>query len=234
VIFQVKLLATTARTIRMGILQLQGSGTIDTVPASLVTTWNGNTTDPTWAANIAVITGAQSKSVTTTWTNFTVSVTLPADAKNLIVAVWADSQFAINDLLLIAEAGLFDGSAARNWLPRLIGTEFELCQRYYYSTYDLDTAPGTITNNGRLVYTAQRTAGAETFTSFAYPPMRKSPTGTAYSPITGASGKIADTNLGVDLIATVSAGQKSSFINAGSSHNALDGITAQVTLDAEL
>lgn len=234
VIFQAKMSGNLARTIRMGILQLNGSGTIDTVPASLVTTWNGNTTDPTWGTNVAVITGAQSKSVGTSWANFTVSVTLPSDAKNLILAVWSDSQVAVNDTLFITEVGLYDGSGARNWLPRLIGAEFELCQRYYQSSYDLDVAPGTVTNSGRLVYTCLK-AGGESFPSFTYSPMRRAPTtANVYSTSTGAVAKAFDANLPGDLTASMSAGQKAGFVTVSTAHAINDGVSCQYTLEAEL
>jgi hypothetical protein len=41
IVFQVKLKASSAKTIRLAILQLSTSGTIDAIPATLVTTWGG-------------------------------------------------------------------------------------------------------------------------------------------------------------------------------------------------
>ena len=94
VVFQAKLKASTAKTVRMAILQLQSTGTMDTIPGTFVTAWNVDSTDPTLGTNLAVVTGAESKSVTTSWQNFSVSVTAPSDCKNLICAIWTDADFS--------------------------------------------------------------------------------------------------------------------------------------------
>lgn len=132
VVFQVKMKASGAKTIRMAILELQNAGTIDTMPATPVSAWNVDSTDPTLGTNLAVITGAESKSVTTSWQNFSVSVTVPSNSKNLICAVWSDSDFAANDTLSLAEAGLFTGASLLSWTPRLTEMEEKLCHRFYY------------------------------------------------------------------------------------------------------
>jgi len=141
VIFQIKMKASASKTIRMGIFELQNAGTLDAIPATLVTAFGANSTDPTMGANVAVITAAASKSVTTSWQSFSVSVTVPSNSKNLICAFWTDSQFAANDTLEFAEAGLFVGSTVQDWTPRLTLVELQLCQRYYWKTFSLDTAP---------------------------------------------------------------------------------------------
>ncbi len=133
IIFQLKMKASASKTIRMGIFELQNAGTIDTPPATLVTAFEANTVDPTMAANIAVITAAQSKSVTTSWQSFSVSVTVPSNSKNILCCFWTDSQFAVNDTLSVAEAGLFVASAVQAWTPRTYNDELLLCQRFYIS-----------------------------------------------------------------------------------------------------
>ncbi|NBP05719.1 MAG: hypothetical protein EBV15_05815, partial [Bacteroidetes bacterium] len=82
---------------------------MDTIPGTFVTAWNVDSTDPTLGTNVAVVTGAESKSVTTAWQNFSVSVTAPSDCKNLICAIWTDADFSAADEFNIAEAGLFLG-----------------------------------------------------------------------------------------------------------------------------
>lgn len=147
VIFQVKMKASSAKTIRMAILELQTGGTIDAMPATPVSAWNVDSTDPTLGANLAVITGVESKSVTTAWTNFSVTVTVPATSKNLICAVWADADFTAADTLSMAEGGLFLGANLLAWSPRPIGVEEALCQRYYYlhvSGTDLAIGPAAM------------------------------------------------------------------------------------------
>ncbi len=135
VIFQAKMKASSAKTIRMAVLELQNAGAMDTIPATLVTAFGADSTDPTLGANVAVITGAESKSVTTSWQSFSVSVTVPTNSKNIICAIWSDADMAANDTLSIAEAGLFTASSVQSWTPELDSTELSLCQRYFYKTF---------------------------------------------------------------------------------------------------
>jgi hypothetical protein len=131
VIFQIKMKSSANKTIRIGILELQNAGTIDTFPAAIASAFGANTVDPTWGANVAVITAAVSCSVlSASWTSFSVSVTVPSNSKNLVCAVWTDSQFAANDTLSVAEAGLFVAATIQPWMP--ISTEIDLaqCQRF--------------------------------------------------------------------------------------------------------
>lgn len=142
VIFQVQLKVSSSKTIRMGIFELQNAGTIDVVPKLLITAAGANSTDPTMATNVAIITAAQSKSVTTSMQTFSVSVTVPSNSKNLICAVWSDSQFSSGDILYIAEAGLYASSSLQAWKPRPLQAERSLCQRFCYVTPDGSSAFG--------------------------------------------------------------------------------------------
>lgn len=133
IVFQIKMKASANKTIRIGILELQNAGTIDTFPAALASAFGANTVDPTWGANVAVITAAASCAVlAASWTSFSISVTVPANSKNVVAAIWTDSQFAANDTLSVAEAGLFVASSVQAWTPRLIREENELCLPYCF------------------------------------------------------------------------------------------------------
>jgi len=132
VIFQIKMKASGSKTIRMAVLELQTAGTIDAPPATLVTAFGADTTDPTFGTNVAIVTAAASKSVTTSWQSFSVTVTVPTKSKNVMAAFWTDSDFAANDTLSVAEAGLFVTSSVQAWKPRLITDETLLCQRFFY------------------------------------------------------------------------------------------------------
>jgi hypothetical protein len=145
VIFQCQMKASSSKTIRMGLFELATAGTIDSVPSPIVTAAGANSTDPTMGTNVAIITAAESKSVTTSMQTFSVSVTVPATSKNLICAVWTDSQFSANDILYIAEAGLYVGTTAQAWTPRPVQQELSLCKRYCQRTdaiTGLNTAAG--------------------------------------------------------------------------------------------
>lgn len=141
--FQCKLKASSSKTIRLGLVQLNSSGTVDTINATVVPTWGSNSTDPTLATNHARLTPSAavsngsvsgsgiSCSVTTSWQQFGGVFTMPSNAKNIIPMLWTDSQFSANDSLYVAEAGLYDGSAVRAWLPRPMQVESSLCQRFF-------------------------------------------------------------------------------------------------------
>jgi hypothetical protein len=146
--FQCKMKASSAKTIRMAILQLGSAGTIDSIPNPLQTAWGANSTDPTWASNVTVAGSVSSKSVTTGWTLFSINVTPAATAKNLMVAVWTDSQFSANDTLSMTECQLIQGSSTQSWLPLPRAIELAACQRYYEKSWAVDTAPGTTWSAG--------------------------------------------------------------------------------------
>ncbi len=146
--FQIKLKASGSKTIRLGAFYLTSSGTMDTIPAAAVssTSWGANSTDPTLGTNLtrivpsSVISGAQGTvngnaldcSVTTAWQIFGMVFTVPATAKNLILAVWTDSQFSTNDILSTAEADLHVGAYLRQWLPEQPAEYILDVQRYCF------------------------------------------------------------------------------------------------------
>lgn len=131
VVFQIKMKASSAKTIRMGVIELQTGGTIDTMPVSVITAWNSDGVDPSLGTNLAIVTAAQSKSVTTSWQTFSVSVTVPATSKNLVCAIWSNADFSASDILDVAEAGLYPGENVVPWTERAIAFEGMLCARYY-------------------------------------------------------------------------------------------------------
>lgn len=208
VTFQIKMKASASKTIRMAILELTNAGTIDAIPATLVTAFGANAVDPTLGANVAVITAAESKAVTTAWQSFAISITVPNNSKNILLAIWTDSQFAINDSLSLAEGGVFVSSAIQPWKPRLIQDELALCQRYFYSTYDLDVAPGTNAASGMIAFAASLTATLRGACLFPVP-MRATPTTIVYSYL-GTANKVANAaGAEVGTICTLTASQRS-------------------------
>lgn len=130
VTFSICMKASAAYTIRMAILQLATAGTIDAPPATLVTAFGAAGTDPTLGANIAVIGTTESKSVTTNWQQFSVNVTVPSDAKNILVALWSNGNIAAGDTVSLAQAGLYITPTPPAWMPVPIADELEKCHRY--------------------------------------------------------------------------------------------------------
>lgn len=143
---QLKMKASTATTVRLGMLYLTSSGTANSIPAAIVpATWGADGTDPTWGTNLSlqapatVPVGAQGSingnavdcSVTTAWQLFAATFSLPSDFKNLIPIIWSNADLAANDSISASEFGLYDGNVVRDWLPRSPATEIMLAQRYY-------------------------------------------------------------------------------------------------------
>lgn len=133
VIFQIKMKASASKTIKIALLELQNAGTMDSFPAALASAFGADTVNPTWGANVAVIGSLASCSVTTSWQSFSVSGTVPSNSKNVVCVFWTDSQFAANDTLSAAEAGLFVASTVQTWIPRPVSQELLLCQRYCWA-----------------------------------------------------------------------------------------------------
>ena len=178
--FQCKMKASAAKTIRMAVIELQNAGTMDGVNATFSTDMSGATgVDPTLNTDLAVITGAQNKSVTTDWQEFSVSVTVPSNSKNLICALWSDADFAAADWLAVTEAGLYDGTESRDWLPRSVTDELLLCQRYYWKTFDVDVAPaeGSLAAAGLLTYDALLAAASSYIVPVFYPVQMRNSSG---------------------------------------------------------
>ena len=67
VTFQAKIKSAASYNFRMAILELQNAGTIDAIPASIISAWNSSGTDKTFGANVAINTGEQTKDVTSIW-----------------------------------------------------------------------------------------------------------------------------------------------------------------------
>ena len=168
VTFSINMLATANKTIRMGVIELANAGTIDTIPATFVSAWGDNTVDPTLGANLAYIGTPVSKSVlSNAWATYSITVTIPTNSKNIICAIWTDSQFAALDILYTAKAGLYIGSVVPTWNPKPIQQELALCQRYYQNS----------ANTGGILYGAgYATAGVGIASVYVFPTtMRATP-----------------------------------------------------------
>jgi hypothetical protein len=241
VIFQAQMKASSAKTIRMGIFELANAGTIDSVPSPIVTAAGANSTDPTMGTNVAVITAAQSKSVTTSMQVFSVSVTVPANSKNIICAVWTDSQFSANDILYIAEAGLYVRSTAQSWVPRPTAQELILCQRHYWKTFALDTAPAQSigADTGEHLFPALIAgANAERGPRLYFPTfMFAAPTITTYNPA-ASNAQVRDQTASADCSSTATGNITPNGVNISCTGNAStavgNGLRVHVTAEAEL
>jgi hypothetical protein len=85
-----------------------------------------------------------------TWTRVSTSFTVPENALGLGVKIIANSTQGTSSIIRITGAQLELGSVATPFEQRPIGTEIFLCQRYFEKSYNIDVAPGTITDRGAI------------------------------------------------------------------------------------
>lgn len=239
--FQVKLKASASKTIRIGIVELQNAGSVDVIPATLVSAWGANTVDPTLGTNLAIITGAVSCAVTTSWQLFSVTATVPLNSKNILPAFWTDSQFAANDSISFAELDLHVGSTTQDWSPRPSEAEITALRHYYWKTFGLDVAPAQNANvTGSYRYGALRAGALVNFASLRLPvPMRATPTVTFYNPM-AANAQVRDSSSGSDCSLTALSGTSSNsdvitFQCTGNASTTVgSALDVHITAEAEL
>jgi hypothetical protein len=177
-------------------------------------------------------TGTQA--TTSTLTKYSATFTLPSAATTGVsIEIGVAGAFT---------SGTFDltgvqlelGSVATPFERRSFGQELVLCQRYYEKSYDVGTAPGTVTSNGAIgVFPA---AYAVYFQVQFKAIKRVVATCTGYSPQTGATGKYnwnMSTPNDTALTGTIANGQYGiTFFNSSSPGNV--SAYLHFTADAEL
>ena len=119
---------------------------------------------------------------------------------------------------------------------RLIGTEIELCQRYFCKTFEIGTAPNNnITSTGSLKGATRHGSALEPSANWKFPiSMRTNPTVTLYNTGSGTAGQWS-----ADGTATSSSTARSQWIgtegcamdNTGNAFNNLSNIQASATAE---
>lgn len=205
VTLSVKMMASAAKTWHLGLLVLSTSGTIDIIPANLVTgSWLAGGSDPVWATNLSLLAPTATSSPTgatittgatsgvcsvsgTQFDQFTATFTLPTTYDNLIPVIYADAAMATSEFIYTSEWDFYGGSSSRTYVEPNDSDNLLQCQAYFWKSCAVDTivtyAPGT---NCSL-----QTCGASTsgFCIFFGNGMRAIPTVTIYDGA-GNSGKI--------------------------------------------
>ena len=155
---QFKIKTSSAKVIRLGLVQLAAAGTVDTVPinaGTYVTAWGANTVDPTLGTNLAYIPpvagsadggtisgNAMSCNCTTSWQRFSAVFSVPIDCHDLMLQIWTDSQFAAGDSVSFGESCIYDGPEVRtNFVAFPASIEWNRLQRYYCKSFPVLTAP---------------------------------------------------------------------------------------------
>lgn len=241
-----------SHTLRCALLSLASPGTSDTIPATFVSAFGANGTDPTWGSNLAAVAPSKagtnssvagngiSSVLNSSWRTYGGVFSVPTTALNLVVVIFSNSQMAADDIVHLSEVGMYDGEDEREFTfdPQ---EDLARCLRYYHKSFDIDVAPvqniGAIT--GAIRITAQ---GGSSTTSrsphFPHPVrMRTAPTGTTYNPL-AANAQARDSTASVDCSSTTiqSATQHGyAYVTTGNaSTTAGNQLSVHVSFDAEL
>lgn len=247
-----------AQNYRLGIVQLQAAGTVDTPPAFLSGAWSAATgTDPAWSANTAAIAPDASPTgengtvsgnwlviaSTAGWVRSSAVFTIPTDSKGLYVVLFSNAEGGTTDNLSIAEFQLTEGADIVDYVAVPFGEALNRCQRFYVKTFAYTTVPATSagSNTGEATNTACL-AGATALAgviSWRYPiRMWKTPTTiTLYNPGAG-NALIRMIVRGADMGVTASVAnldQSVTVTATGVAATAIgDRIGIHITADAEI
>lgn len=147
----------SGQTYRLGLLQLNTSGTVDVSPAFLSGAWSTTTSvDPTWGTNIAAITPDASPTgengtitgsylnvttVATTWTRSSCVFTVPTTAKNLFIVFFSDATGGTTDNISITEVQLTQGPDIVDFVEPLAPLQLIKCQEFFSKSFPLTVVP---------------------------------------------------------------------------------------------
>lgn len=140
----------------------------------------------------ATASGNGSFTINSTPTRYQFTTTLPSQASNgVFLNVVGGLTMAAGNTLVITNVQLEEGSVATPFERRFWAQELELCKRYYRKSYDINTAPGSLTSVGSSSTVANAGGGFRISVPFA-PEMRATPSLLAYDPVSGAIGNYRD------------------------------------------
>jgi hypothetical protein len=155
--------------------------------------------------------------ITSSWARYSLTIAIPSisgktlgTGNALIAFIKFPTGVATIDIWGV-QAEVSNTATAFQTATGTIQGELAACQRYFTKTYNLATAPATVTNNGKLVVGA-----SSIYLDYQLSPqfpvaMRTTPTITLYSNATGASGKIYDANGASDVSANSTAEGERAF-----------------------
>jgi hypothetical protein len=170
----------------------------------------------------AVEATADAVALSATWQKITLTVNVPSIAGKTLgtdgndylqLGIWLDAGSDLDSRTdtLGQQSGTFEfckiqveaGAAASDFEARSPGEELALCQRYFSKTYDLDTAPGTVTQVGAIHRWTMFSDTKDIFSVDFPQHMRAIPTVTYYSRNTGTAGKVYVINQGDYTVSSV-------------------------------
>jgi hypothetical protein len=178
--------------------------------------------------------------LTTSWQRFSYSYTVPAGTTEIILAFNSPrvGTAGTNDYFDITGVQLEAGPSATEFELRPIGTELALCQRYYQKTYELGTAPATVTTVGAINYIAM--GAYQDLNDRLMVEMRAAPgTVRIFNPATGTAGEVRNYSNSTNYAATINSGagqtsSKQTMFRTTVPASSANELTYHLTVDAEL
>lgn len=231
-------LGASMANIRAAIIEWRS--TEDAITSDVVGTWNGAGVDPTLAANWFYASVPESLATFDTgYVGYKIeNVSINSTTKNLALFIWLDdTSYSAGDKLYFGGLQLEAGVQATDFEHLPMSVMVDRCEWQFRKTYDLATAPGTVTDAGRLVHPTARTSPAlftinEAVIPWRFPRMRVAPTVVIRSPGTGATGNARSG--AADVAATaVDIGESGLTIDITGNPTA-DYLSAHATADSSL
>jgi hypothetical protein len=129
-------------------------GTTDILTSDVVSAWNEQGTNPSWATNwIAENTAANLALVNDVWTTYSIEniVINTSGMKNLAVVIWVDdTDSAAGDSLSLADVQLNVGATSLPYQPISFESDLRKCMRFWEKSYNYDTPIQTDTYNNAV------------------------------------------------------------------------------------
>jgi len=200
-----------------------------TIPAPTIGTWNQSVGEPGLSITFAFAVGSTYRTTADAWQTGNYFGT-----SNQTNAVDSTS-----NIQRLTQVQLEVGSIATDFEFRPFGEELALCQRYFEKSYSYEDKPGTVTTNGFWSnYLTGLPVGAHSMAQvvrFAVQKPSATYTVTAYSQVTGTSGKLRDGGVPGDITPILDAKGSGGFriYAVGTSSSGID-ISGHWVCDAEI
>jgi hypothetical protein len=249
--------ADSATQWQLGLLSLGVGGSIDVMPATFISNYNGAGTDPSLGTalsyvaptagrtgdNCTAATNSYSCNLTTTPQRFSGVFTVPTTAFNLIPIIYSNGLItAASGLLNLAEVMLTDSEEIYEYTNLGMACEFQRVARFYQKSFALDTLPAqNVGANTGEDHFPSPVAGATAFSGigvqFLTRMFKAGVTLTLYNPA-AANAQIRNVTLGTDCTgSTITANSETGFwVNATAPTSTVAGNNLAVhwTVDSEL
>ncbi|MAZ40126.1 MAG: hypothetical protein CMF49_08395 [Legionellales bacterium] len=238
----------TSTTFRIYVLEWQGTADgLTSATRDPISAWNNGSSNPTLNSNWALCSPLSSITVFNTdgFYEGTVKVngiTPSSSANNLAVLIIYNNigNDISGDNVYFADVKLESNSASSLYNQPKYEETLARCMSYYCKSYNIDTAPGTVTGDGQINIRSTSTGSLDSDVFFKQPMFLRNTGGTDtpaitfYSPVTGAADNVRNKDTVADEAATTfdNISQNNASTLSGT-FTALDNFSYHYTADAE-